>query len=426
MTYCKNNLNLLQCRTMGDVLSFVDSIMMTPENYFRKHGSVPSLNLDRCINDVLNAPEEEITDMAHGRTRVLMGVSESGKPIYKQISGKNQDERNDAIVEAYIQSGRIWEFIKPDTAVNSITVKNNSVTVAEYAGKWFDLYKRGKLAATSEYQLGQRVKRIQKWFGDKPMDSITTADIQGFFDAHANWARQTTASMRGTVVELFKAAEDDGILPTKAIIWGRVKTASRDVKTRRAASIDEYNDILAHLSDLTDPVERLTVAILAYTGMRPEEVRGLRWEDIDFSGNRIYINRAATYATTRNSLVIKDPKTKSSKTWIPVVPDLMPILKKYRQDEGWIVHDEDGEPFQTYNQWTKKWKEISSHIDLHGLRAAEFRRTVPTVMSAKGAVPKTIQRLLRHSNLDTTMNVYAEVEPTSFIKGCEVLTAKAG
>lgn len=426
MSYCKNNFDMLKCKSMGEVLSFVDSIMMTPENYFRKHGSLPITNLDKYISDLQNAPEEEISGMAHGRTRVLMGVSESGKPIYKQVSGRNQDERNDAIVQAYIQSGRIWEFISQDMAVKPTTSKNNSITVAQYAGEWFDRYKRGKLALTTEYQLQQRVKYIQEKFGDKPMKDITTADVQGFFDEYSSHGVETVRTMRGTVSELFKAAEDDGILPVKAIIWNRVKAKGRKVKTRRAATMDEYKDIAAHLSDLTDPVEQLAVAILMFTGMRPEELLGLRWEDIDLSAGKIHIERAAAFAGTRNLREVKEPKTKGSKTWIPIITALAPILENHKQDVGWIIHDDDGNPFETQLRWARKWKDIVSHINLYGLRPCEFRKTVPTIMNAMGVDVKSIQALLRHSKVDTTMNIYAEVEPASFIKGCEQLTAAAG
>ena len=43
--------------------------------------------------------------MAYERTRVLMGLDANDRPVYKQISGRSQDQRNDNIVRAYIEAG---------------------------------------------------------------------------------------------------------------------------------------------------------------------------------------------------------------------------------------------------------------------------------------------------------------------------------
>lgn len=49
--------------------------------------------------------------MAYSRPMVLIGHDPGGKPKYRRISGRSQDEINDKIVQTYVDSGRIWEFI---------------------------------------------------------------------------------------------------------------------------------------------------------------------------------------------------------------------------------------------------------------------------------------------------------------------------
>lgn len=68
-----------------------------------------SQNLENCMNAVQSASEEG-TSM-YNRPRVFMGYDSNGKPMYTRVSGKDQDERNDNIVKAFIKSGRIWEFM---------------------------------------------------------------------------------------------------------------------------------------------------------------------------------------------------------------------------------------------------------------------------------------------------------------------------
>ena len=190
----------------------------------------------------------------------------------------------------------------------------------------------------------------------------------------------------------------------------------------------QHEDILDHLCDLTEPVEQLAVSILAYTGIRPEELLALRWEDIDFDAKRINIQRALVFPGTNDKerksghALLKGTKTEGSTDWIPLVDGLEKIMLQHRKSSGWIIHDQDGNIFETYYRWKKVWKRAAKNIELYGLNVCEFRKTMASVLTAKGVDIKSVQRLLRHASADMTINTYAEVDEDTFITSCSVIS----
>ena len=82
---------------------------------------------------------------------------------------------------------------------------------------------------------------------------------------------------------------------------------------------DEFPDIRYKTAMLT----------LLLTGMRRGELCGLEWSDIDFDDATITIARSLT-AVRRVGLVLKDPKTESSKRVIVISDKLITVMTEYK------------------------------------------------------------------------------------------------
>lgn len=97
------------------------------------------------------------------------------------------------------------------------------------------------------------------------------------------------------------------------------ESASKPRDTHRATR-EEVKAILAHLQAEGLPLERAAVALGAYTGCRPGELRGLRWEDWDRAKAQIAITRSVWHA------IEGSPKTPQSKRFVAVADELRTIL----------------------------------------------------------------------------------------------------
>lgn len=76
---------------------------------------------------------------------------------------------------------------------------------------------------------------------------------------------------------------------------------------------------------------RTSVLIALYSGLRREEVCGLRWYDVDFEANLISVTTAIGIVKRPNEKVYcytKEPKTQTSRRQFPMIPALRKVLEE--------------------------------------------------------------------------------------------------
>ena len=196
-------------------------------------------------------------------------------------------------------------------------------------------------------------------------------------------------------------------------------------KARPCAETHAYSlqDILRLISVLPEPVSTI-VATAAFTGLRKSEIRGLLWEN--FREDALWITQSVW------ERFVSEPKTERSKSVIPVIGPLAQRLEKHRQVRGGptsgfiFVSCRNGcEPGPVNlssvfkRQIKPKLKEAG--FEWHGWHA--FRRGLATNLYQLGVPDKTIQAILRHSNLSTTMNSYVKSVPADAVAAMRALEA---
>lgn len=208
-----------------------------------------------------------------------------------------------------------------------------------------------------------------------------------------------------------------------------------------AYSLPEVTRILSFLSE----PERTIVLTAALTGLRKSEIRGLYWADFD--GKELSVKRSVWNST------INEPKTNRSKAPIPVVKQLADALEKHKLRMGNLAQPNlpifqagNGKPLNLDNLVRRviipaitccevcgkredehakvehEFKLDTSIPSWHGWHA--FRRGLATNLHTLGVDDKTIQAILRHSNVALTINVYIKSVTESQVNAMDVLEAK--
>lgn len=344
--------------------------------------------------------------MAKQRIPVLIATNDDGTPVYKWIQGNGQNEVNDRIVKAYIDSGRIWEFMTKQTA----EPPKETITMAEYADKWMTVYKAGKLKPSTIETYRKHLRaHVLPAFGSRPIDSITTEDVQLFLNERKHLAKKTLTSMRHFMGEIFKDAKEDGLIEKDPTASRRISIPSSKANEREALPLEQFKEIMTNL-DRLNPEDKRLLVLLMFTGMRRGEALGLRWEDIDTKAGLIHVQRNVTHAGG-NRPVIGTPKTKSGKRDVPLDPYVLEALKPM-QKAGFILGGDSPITMTTYNNTMKR---IRKAVDLHGATAHVFRHSYLTYMAGQTADLKTLQTIAGHSTIGMTMNRYVHAQPEKII-----------
>ena len=361
-------------------------------------------NLEKQIQSHVNADSdaEGVSGMAKTyKQRVKVGVTENKEPIYKWALGHTVEELNDNIVRLYVEYGMIDKFIHIDRS--SKIGKTEVPTFKVYANKWFDTYKKPKLKPTTLQGYRSNLKmHLFPAFGEMRLDEITVDTVQQFLNDRVDLAKNTVHTMFVLFSEIMDSAFEDRYITSNPAKSKRVTIPSTKKTERQALAPEQLKAIISQISDkLTDMTERRLMALLLFTGMRRGEVIGLRWEDIDFEQRLIAVNRAVSYTT--NQPIISTPKTKSGKRVIPLDDQLAEFLLPH-MDKGYII---GGEEPPTLMVTRRLLRNINKKIDMFGATPHVFRHSYISALAEAGVDLKTIQQISGHSNVTTTMGIYA-------------------
>ena len=363
-------------------------------------------NIDNFTADSMNMPEGDINGMAKQRIPVMISSNDDGSPVYKWIQGNGQNEVNDRIVKAYIDSGRIWEFMqRPE-----VEPPKKSITFGAYVEKWMTIYKAGKLKPSTIETYKKHLRaHVLPAFGKREIACITTEDIQLFLNERKHLAWKTLSSMRHFMGEVFKDAVEDGLITKDPTASRRISIPSTKANEREALPLEQFKEIMTSL-DRLNPADKRLLILMMFTGMRRGEVLGLRWEDIDAKAGLIHIQRNVTHAGG-NRPIIGTPKTKSGKRNVPLDPYVLEALEPM-QSAGFIIGGESPITMTTYNNTMKR---IKKTVDLHGATAHVFRHSYLTYMAGTDTDNKTLQTIAGHSTISMTMNKYVHPQPEKII-----------
>jgi len=230
----------------------------------------------------------------------------------------------------------------------------------------------------------------------------------------------------------------DGINPIMDVSIPRVPEAEEDTY---AYSLSEIKTILAQLGEPA----RTVVLCAALTGLRKSELRGLTWGN--FGRKELSVTRSVWNST------VNEPKTRRSRSPIPVVKQLADALETHKLRAGILAQPGlpifqagNGQPLNLDNlvrrvimpalsrcavcRQPETEHKAEGHLfqrdmpfpEWHGWHA--FRRGLATNLHALGVDDKTIKAILRHSNISLTMNVYVKSVSESQVNAIDSLSEK--
>lgn len=195
-----------------------------------------------------------------------------------------------------------------------------------------------------------------------------------------------------------------------------------DTEDTYAYSPDEVTRMLAALPpDTRERPTRTIVLTAALTGLRKSELRGLQWDD--YNGRELRVNRSVW------NKIVSPPKTRRSRAPIPVPKCLADALNLHRQRMGTyafgpIFQVGTGKPLSLDNLAKRVIRPALKAAGIHWDGWHAFRRGVGTNLNASRVDDVTIQGILRHTDVRTTLNIYVKSVPESRVTAMNLLGEK--
>ncbi|MCI0544510.1 MAG: site-specific integrase [Actinobacteria bacterium] len=174
--------------------------------------------------------------------------------------------------------------------------------------------------------------------------------------------------------------------------------------------------------------------LTAMSGMRRGEALGLRWDDVDFKGGTITVNRQRKRG--ERGLVLAPPKSDRSRRTIDIDEETLAAIKGGRraqleermayegdwQDTGFIFTRKDGtlsDP-DVISQSDK----IVARLGLKPVRFHDVRHTHATLLLLAGVPPHVVSMRLGHRSVAFTLQQYAHVLPQQQAEAAERLAKR--
>lgn len=160
--------------------------------------------------------------------------------------------------------------------------------------------------------------------------------------------------------------------------------------------------------------------LTAMTGMRRNEVLGLKWDDIDFNRRRVSLNRGLV--AVGYELHQTRGKTRNARRPIDLDDTTLSILEAWRGIQhaeaaavgveltGWVFTDGDGQPVHPH-AITPAFERIARRAGVPVLRLHELRHTHGTLLIKAGVPVKVVSERLGHANIAFTIQTYQHVLP---------------
>lgn len=294
-----------------------------------------------------------------------------------------------------------------------------SPVFSKYAKLWQEEHFR-RISDGSVRSYAPALNSVIDYFGKKPINRITSRDVQDYLDS-LDLGYKTVKNRYTVLRQIFDYACLSGVLSSNPCDYAKVpNNLSRT--TRSPLTPDQIEAI----KNDDDTAFQLAYFIL-YTGCRLGEVLALQGKDVDFIHNVIHITKAVHYYGNRPT--IGSLKTASSKRDIPL---LDPLARRIRMmniqpEEYFFGGKEPLSRMAVQRRW-EYWCRDKGYVDVvykenapgeaHGKHATinkptmdrhSIRHTYATMLYEAGVDIKAAQKILGHSNFQTTYDIYTHV-----------------
>lgn len=307
--------------------------------------------------------------------------------------------------------------------------KNSNITLDDYFSKWVER----KMIDTKGNSLNTYISIYKNHISEK-LGKYKIKDIERrqIIEIQSESAKHSSVTTCNYIMAVLKIVLNDAI--RDQVITNNPAANIKNLKKIKAEK--KANE--SYHRALTEAEQTLFMqacktsyyyeffALALCTGMRFGELCALTWNDIDYLNNVIHVTKTQTH-DINSKITIGTTKTEAGKRDIPLTPNARQALKAQREKIGIIYRfEKESNPvFISPNGKTIFNRSVNSEIERvlnllrkQGYKIEHFtmhalRDTFATRYIEQGGNLQTLQKILGHSSIKMTADIYAHVLPNT-------------
>ncbi len=335
----------------------------------------------------------------------------TGKQIFKNVLAKTQADCKEKLKTAIEETQGID------------IVKSEQYTVGQWLEYWLENYGNMYLRPSSQVNYsGFLNNQIANNIGKIKLNKLTSLQIQNFYREMIDHGRvqrkvaekkplglapKSVRNMHFFISHALSKAVDEKLIPSNpaqnCVLPKKEKTEMKTLP-------------LGDLTKFFEEAKKSGVFELYFTematGLRRGELLGLKWSDIDFGQNSIYVQRQIT---RMDGKVQESPlKTKNAYRQIIVPNEVIKVLKdKQKRENGfsqYVFSSPSGgaiAPDSVLNMLHR----VLDRAGLPKVRFHDLRHTFSTMALQNGVDVKTLSGILGHYSAGFTLDTYGHITP---------------
>lgn len=299
-------------------------------------------------------------------------------------------------IQAVIKQRKTVQKEKTATLSEKMRKTEKTPLFGEYALNWIEKYKVPNLKPKSVDAIRNALRIPLQEYKDTPIGDITTDMLQELLLSFKGERVRDMSKIYLT--QIFEKATVQNIIPRNPCTALEIK--KHKAKHKEALTIEEQNKFL---NAVLQTKYSLLFRFLLATGMRIGEALALHKKDFDFKKKKVTVNKDVIWIG-KERIEQDTPKSNAGNRTIPVPEDIL------REIEQLDVESDDHIIFPfTYNQIDLAMGRLAKELNIK-VSAHILRHTYCTRLEEAGIPQKIKSKMMGHSSIAMTQNVYTDVQ----------------
>src|SRR5437899_6482155 len=294
-------------------------------------------------------------------------------------------------------------------------VEIKPTTFAAYAERWLEGLAAVKPSTRRAYVSIVRAQFVPA-FGDRSLTGLGVEDVNAWLRTREGTLRvKTLRNHLGLLHKILDDAREAGYLVVNRLHQSRALQRPKAIREDDEGEIEVLEPGEVHrLLDALAPAWFPLFPTALCTGMRPGELLGLQWGDLDEMARQLHVRRTAW----RGAFYV--PKTKRSRRKIDVGDQLLAVLGRWRRErygeagpppDALVFPGPADGPLDLDAARKRVWAPALAAAKLRHVRIYSLRHTFASMLIRQGENIKYISTQLGHASVQITLDRYGHLFP---------------